>query len=80
MVSFIANAQITIGTNDFAVGGDTLRVSITNQAPANTSLTTNGANVTWDYSALVPTSQDIDTFLSVSATGAIYSKIGRAHV
>ena len=73
MVSFIANAQITIGTNDFAVGGDTLRVSIANQAPANTSLTTNGANVTWDYSALVPTSQDIDTFLSVSATGAIYS-------
>ena len=66
-------SQITIGTNDFAVGGDTLRVSNANIAPANTSLSTNGANALWDYSALVPTSQDVDTFLAVTATGITYS-------
>ncbi len=68
-----ANSQITIVTGDFATGGDTLRVSTTNSAPANTSLATNGLNALWDYSALVPASQDIDTFLSVASTGAIYS-------
>jgi len=66
-------SQITIGTGDFAVGGDTLRLSIANIVPSSTALTTNGANALWDYSALVPTSQDIDTFLAVTSTGITYS-------
>ncbi|MEN9331545.1 MAG: hypothetical protein RLZZ94_635 [Bacteroidota bacterium] len=34
-------SQITIGTGDFAVGGDTLRLSIANTVPSSTALTTN---------------------------------------
>jgi hypothetical protein len=66
-------SQITIGTGDFAVGGDTLRVSIANIAPSNTSLATNGANALWDYSGLVPNSQDVDSLLSVTSTGITYA-------
>jgi len=66
-------SQISIGTGDFAASGDTLRVSITNVAPANTSLSTNGVNALWDYSGLVPASQDLDSILAVTSTGAIYS-------
>jgi hypothetical protein len=66
-------SQISIVTGDFASGGDTIRVSLTNAAPANTSLSTSGVNALWDYSGLVPTSQDVDSFLSVTSTGAIYS-------
>ncbi|MFM7015257.1 MAG: T9SS type A sorting domain-containing protein [Bacteroidota bacterium] len=72
-LSKVSLGQITIGTSDFAVGGDTIRVSLTNLAPINTSLATNGANAVWDYSALQPTSQDVDSFLSIGSTGAIYS-------
>lgn len=66
-------SQITIGSGDFAVGGDTIRVSLTNVAPVNTSLSTNGANVLWDYSGLVPNSQDVDSLLSVTSTGITYA-------
>lgn len=66
-------SQITIGTSDFAAAGDTIRLSVTNTVPANTSLATNGVNAFWDYSGLVPTSQDLDSFLAVTSTGAIYS-------
>ena len=66
-------SQITIGTGDFAAGGDTIRLSIANTAPANTSLATNGANALWDYSGLVPYSQDVDSLLSVTSTGITYA-------
>ena len=66
-------SQITIGTGDFAAGGDTIRLSIANTAPSNTSLATNGANALWDYSGLVPNSQDVDSLLSVSSTGITYA-------
>jgi hypothetical protein len=66
-------SQITIGTGDFAAGGDTIRLSIANAAPANTSLATNGANALWDYSGLVPNTQDVDSLLSVTSTGITYA-------
>jgi hypothetical protein len=66
-------SQISIGTGDFAAGGDTIRLSIANSAPANTSLATNGANALWDYSGLVPNSQDVDSLLSVTSTGITYA-------
>ncbi len=66
-------SQITIGTGDFAAAGDTVRLSVTNTVPANTSLATNGANALWDYSGLVPNSQEVDTSLAVTSTGITYA-------
>jgi len=72
-LSNAANSQITIGSGDFAAGGDTLRVSLANSAPVNTFLATNGVNALWDYSGLVPNSQDVDSLLSVTSTGITYA-------
>lgn len=52
--------------------GDTLRVSTTTDTVGLPAPALTGAGITWNYSALVPVSQNIDTFLSVSSTPLAY--------
>lgn len=69
-----AYAQISLGTSDFPSAGDIYRMSVANQlAGANYSLT--GPGYTWDFSQLTPQSQRLDTFLSVSATSAVFNVV-----
>lgn len=69
----VSEAQITIGNSDMATAGDTFRVSLTNFAPVGTDVALTGPNYNWDYSGLVYTSQDVDTFLATSATASLYA-------
>lgn len=65
-------AQITVTDADFAVAGDTFRMSI---APLSTviDLTVTGPNQTWDYSTLTRDTQVVDNYLNVSNTGLVFS-------
>jgi hypothetical protein len=66
----ISFSQITITANDMPVANDTLRYS--NADPTSTiDLNTTGANSTWDFSALVPTSQSIDTYQTASSVSIL---------
>ncbi|MEY3343009.1 MAG: hypothetical protein RL090_693 [Bacteroidota bacterium] len=64
--------QITISTSAIPVAGDTFRFS---NAQINASIdpVPTGPNHVWDFSFLTPVSQDIDTFRSVTSTGATYA-------
>ena len=64
-------AQITITKNDFAVAGDTFRVSTAAGIGIN-NVDSTGANMTWDYSGLTAITQRVDTFVAVSATPFLY--------
>jgi hypothetical protein len=64
-LSSFSFAQITVTSSDFASGGDTVRISLTNGAGLDFSST--GPNHNWDFSTLVPTSQVLDTFHSATA-------------
>ncbi|HRH64207.1 MAG TPA: T9SS type A sorting domain-containing protein [Bacteroidia bacterium] len=71
ILGIAAQAQITITKNDFAIAGDTFRIS--NAAGLGiTDLDSTGANRTWDYSALTAVTQTVDTFVSVSSTPLLY--------
>ena len=71
LITIASSAQITITKADMPVANDTIRVTTANTSGvADPSLT--GANYTWDYSALVPTIQNKDTFVSVSSTPYVY--------
>ncbi len=70
-VSLTGHAQITIDRTDMPNVGDTLRIS--NGIPDPTlDLLTTGANQTWDFSQLVPTSQTVRGFQSVASTGGLF--------
>ncbi len=72
VLSLGANAQITIVKADMPIAGDTVRFSNASlQTPVDVSLT--GTNYLWDFSALLPVSQGVDTFLTVGSTALIYS-------
>ncbi len=72
VIGLQGRSQITVTTTDMPISGDTIRLSTA--SPLSTvDLTQTGANFTWDFTALVPDSQVVDTFLAVSSTGAIYS-------
>jgi len=60
-------AQITITAADMPVNGDTLRYSAA--AAVGVSTSTTGANISWDYSSLVPQFQAIDTYKTAAAAG-----------
>jgi len=63
-----SSAQITIGSSDLPNTGDVIRISNGQAFPGmNAALT--GPDYTWDYSQLAPTSQTVDTFVSVLSTG-----------
>lgn len=67
-----AFGQITITTSAIPVAGDTFRFSNAQITPAIDPVPT-GPNFVWDFSFLTPISQDIDTFRSVTSTGATYA-------
>jgi len=68
---FITSAQITITNADLPSSGDMILFS---QAPVTTTVdvTLTGPNYTWDFSALISNSQDVDTFLAVTSTPLVY--------
>jgi len=71
-ISFLANAQITINSSDFYSPNDTVRTSyLESLTGIDTNLT--GVNTTWDFTALQPLSQTLDTFFSPSSTGTVYT-------
>ena len=64
-------AQITITTADMPLVNDTFRLSETNNIQGlDPELT--GTNFTWDFSTLIPTTQRMDTFFSVTTTPFTY--------
>jgi hypothetical protein len=67
-------AQITITDADMPSVGDTFRVSDGLITPAIDPIPT-GASFLWDFSALQWITQDVDSFVSVSSTGPIYSVV-----
>ena len=68
-------AQITITAADMPVNGDTLRwSSAIPTLPAGYSLSTTGANTTWDFSSMTAIAQGVDhyqTALQINATYAV---------
>jgi hypothetical protein len=68
-LSCFAFSQITITTNDMPSSGDTLRFSVADIDTLTLSTyQQNGANITWDFSHLVPNSQDLNSYESASST------------
>jgi hypothetical protein len=68
--SFFIEAQITYPSTDFAVAGDTSRLSkakIDSLSGYNFQLT--GTNYIWNYSLLIPESQYIDRYITPSSSG-----------
>lgn len=60
-------AQITITSNDMPFSGDTIRTSFALNFE-NFDFSRTGPNQAWDFSTLVPSSQRLDTFKTVSQT------------
>lgn len=71
-VAMGASGQITVTTSSIPVAGDTFRFSNAQITQAIDPVPT-GPNFVWDFSFLTPISQDIDTFRSVTSTGATYA-------
>ena len=67
-------AQITITTSDMPSSGDTFRISNGFIDPVIDPVPT-GASFLWDFSTLQMVTQDVDSFVSVSSTGTIFSLI-----
>ncbi len=67
-------AQITIDQNDMPQEGDTIRLS--NSVDVGMlNYEETGSNFNWDFSTLVPFSQTVDTFVSVSETPWLYQLV-----
>lgn len=72
LLSASSFAQITVTEADMPVSGDTLRYSIA--APfSGFSAADSGSSKLWDYSALVPVSQSVDTYKRASAVNLTYA-------
>jgi hypothetical protein len=71
LVFFIqAFPQIIIDETDMPKEGDTLRVSLTADIPGDYIQT--GNDMTWDFSALTKTSQQVNSFVNVMSTPSLY--------
>lgn len=66
-------SQIVIDQHDMPKAGDTLRVSLSLTAPAGYAQT--AFDTTWNFAALEAMSQRVDTFVSATATPAIYQLV-----
>ena len=67
-------AQITIDQNDMPNEGDTIRLSKSVDVGLLNYEET-GNDFTWDFSSLVPYSQTVDTFVSVTETPWVYQLV-----
>jgi len=65
------NAQIVIDNNDMPFAGDTVRMSFAVNT-ANFDFSQTGPNSTWDFRALMPATQLLDTFKTVSETPVFF--------
>lgn len=65
-ISLSAQTPITILQADMAKANDTVRYS--NAAAGNFDFTTTGANMTWDFSTLIPNFQDVERFYNPNST------------
>ncbi len=71
VLHYMLAGQIIIENSDMPTQGDTVRISYS----LNTNLanyTETGEDYTWDFTGLVPTMQNIDTFVSISSTPIVY--------
>ncbi|PQJ11010.1 hypothetical protein CJD36_013660 [Flavipsychrobacter stenotrophus] len=76
LITSASYAQITVTASDMPISGDTLRYSTASPIGSTINLGDSGTNMVWDYSALVPRTQAVDTYktaLSVSFTYALIS-------
>lgn len=67
LLSFQAYSQITLTQSDFPQAGDSYVVSIINDA-GSFDFVTSGANHTWDFTQMLPETQDTIDFISASNT------------
>lgn len=65
------NAQITIDQDDMPNSGDTIRYSSSIDL-GGINYEETGTNYSWDFSSLIPLTQAVDTFSSVSETPLVY--------
>jgi hypothetical protein len=71
ILCFSAKSQIVITSNDMPVPGDTIRKSFTTFLDGF-DYTRHGPDQTWDFTELTVVSQQVDTFMNVGDTPAIY--------
>lgn len=67
-------AQITINQGDMPQSGDTIRTS-TSIDMGMINYEETGNDFTWDFSSLIPFSQTVDTFVSVTETPWLYQLV-----
>jgi len=65
------HAQVIIDEYDMPQPGDTIRTSST-VSLGNLDFETNGQDITWNFSSLVPLSQQVDTFVTLQETPWVY--------
>lgn len=66
--------QISYTSSDLPSVNDTIRTSTSIVLPG-LDYTSTGANYVWDFSSLIPLTQAVDTFVSVSSTPFLYQLI-----
>lgn len=77
LLTISLSAQISITSADMPLSGDTLRYSIGDLDTLTLSLyQQTGANFTWDFSHLVPTSQDMNEYKASSSTSYAFFFLG----
>ena len=64
LTPFYSFVQITLDSTDFASSGDTVRIS--EASPVLTGYDATGANYSWDFSSLIPETQELKSYLSMS--------------
>jgi hypothetical protein len=72
-VPIFSYSQITLTSADFADGGDTVRMSTTSET--NVDYSSTGANWNWDFSMLVPESQELRDFQDMSNASTLVNVV-----
>lgn len=67
----ILTAQITILSSDMPSAGDTIRTSIATNA-GEFDFVSSGNGTVWDFTALIPLTQTLDTFRTVTQTPSVF--------
>ncbi|NOX45488.1 MAG: T9SS type A sorting domain-containing protein [Chlorobi bacterium] len=67
-------SQISINDNDMPSTGDTIRTSNSFDVGLLDYVST-GAGYSWDFSELIPLTQQVDTFMSISETPLVYQAV-----
>lgn len=73
VITFRVAAQTTITAADMPVAGDTLRYSVASVVGANINLYDTGSLVLWDFTNLVATAQQVDTYKTALQVSPVYA-------